>query len=127
MTTIGERVKELRLQRGWTLGQLAQRSGVAESYLSRLERDHYKSPGMRNLTKIAEAFGIPPRSILSVRTPSVDERIAVLLHRYPDLKAAFLNASFKLDDAGVELLINAIEGSLKFYEQQQRRSSDPAK
>ena len=35
--TIGKKIKELRLQKGWTLAQLAKHSGVALSSLSRME------------------------------------------------------------------------------------------
>lgn len=56
--TVGERVTQVREQKGWSLGQLAAYSGVSVPYLSRLERNHFASPGSQMLLKIAGALGV---------------------------------------------------------------------
>ncbi len=37
LASFGDRLKELRTEQGWTLGQLASRSGLSKPFLSRLE------------------------------------------------------------------------------------------
>lgn len=122
MKSLGERTRELREQRGWSQAQLAQRSGLSASFISRLERNEYLALSSENSQHLADAFGVTLTTFLADTQPTLDERLAVLFHRYPPLRAAFLNASYKMDDAGVELLINAIEGTVRFYDAQQRQA-----
>lgn len=55
---IGERVKKYRKEAGMTLTELAERAGVAKSYLSALERNIQKNPSVQFLEKIAAVLGI---------------------------------------------------------------------
>ncbi len=41
---IGERIKRLRLQKGISLTELAEKAGVAKSYISSIERNLQKKP-----------------------------------------------------------------------------------
>lgn len=50
---IGKRVQHMRLSKGLSLTQLAERAGVAKSYLSAIERDIQSNPSIRFLEKIA--------------------------------------------------------------------------
>jgi len=51
-----QRLLELRARSGETQRQLAQRLGMTESMISRLERGDHR-PGMETLCRIADAFG----------------------------------------------------------------------
>jgi transcriptional regulator with XRE-family HTH domain len=53
--TIVERIKALRLQRGLTLDQLADLSGLTKGYLSRIENSD-KSPPFSTLARLASAL-----------------------------------------------------------------------
>lgn len=53
----GRKVKELRLEKGMTLRDLAKVSGCSISFLSQVERD-LVSPTVASLRKISEALGI---------------------------------------------------------------------
>lgn len=55
---IGERVKKYRKEAGMTLTELAERAGVAKSYLSALERNIQKNPSVQFLEKVAVVLGI---------------------------------------------------------------------
>ena len=55
--SIGTRVMQIRNQKGITQRELSQRSGIAGSYLSRIENRHLE-PRPKTLRKIAEALGI---------------------------------------------------------------------
>jgi XRE family transcriptional regulator of biofilm formation len=56
---IGERVKQLRSEKGYSLNELAERAGVAKSYLSSIERDIQSNPSIHFLEKISAVFGVP--------------------------------------------------------------------
>jgi XRE family transcriptional regulator of biofilm formation len=61
---IGKRVQQLRNEKGLTLTVLAERAGIAKSYLSNLERDIQKNPSIQVLEKIAAVLKVPVESIL---------------------------------------------------------------
>lgn len=56
---IGKRVQELRKKKGLSLTELAERAGVAKSYISSLERDIQKNPSIQFLEKIAAVLHVP--------------------------------------------------------------------
>ncbi|MBU9712110.1 helix-turn-helix domain-containing protein [Evansella tamaricis] len=55
---VGERVKKYRKEAGLTLTELADRAGVAKSYLSALERNIQTNPSIQFLEKIAAVLNI---------------------------------------------------------------------
>jgi transcriptional regulator with XRE-family HTH domain len=56
--TLGKRILELRLKSKRTQQQVSGLTGLAVSYLSRLENDRM-SPSIRTLTRISEALHVP--------------------------------------------------------------------
>lgn len=57
-------VKVMREQRRLTKAELAKRSGLAPSYLSRLESGDYKSPSIETLVSISRGLEMDPRDLL---------------------------------------------------------------
>lgn len=55
---IGERVKELRQQKNMSLSELAEKAGVAKSYLSSIERNIQTNPSIQFLEKIARVLNV---------------------------------------------------------------------
>ena len=53
---IGQRIAELRHQRGMTQYELAERTGILRPHISRIEQGRY-SVGLDTLAAIAEALG----------------------------------------------------------------------
>ncbi|MGL4560984.1 MAG: helix-turn-helix domain-containing protein, partial [Brevinema sp.] len=53
---IGEKIKELRLERGLTQDELANRCELSKGFISQLERD-LVSPSVSNLSDILEGLG----------------------------------------------------------------------
>lgn len=60
---IGSNIHMARWNRGWTLRDLAERSGVPDSTLSRYERGR-STPGADELVAIAEALETSPHDLL---------------------------------------------------------------
>jgi transcriptional regulator with XRE-family HTH domain len=54
---LGERVRALRRDRGWTLEHLAELSGVSRAMISKLERGE-KNPTLVVAAKVAEGLGV---------------------------------------------------------------------
>ena len=59
----GAEITRLRLDKGWSQQKLADTLGYTERYLGQLERG-VKSPTLRTLADIAEAFATKPSVIL---------------------------------------------------------------
>jgi transcriptional regulator with XRE-family HTH domain len=55
----------LRSERGWSLDQLAHRSGVSKGVLVALEQGR-SNPNLATLARIADAFGVPVTRLLDV-------------------------------------------------------------
>lgn len=54
---IGSVLRRLREQRGWTLRELARRSGLSAAFISEVERD-LVSPSVASLSRLASALGV---------------------------------------------------------------------
>ncbi len=54
---VGEKIKELRGQRGLSLKDLAELTGFSTALLSQME-NHLVSPSLGTITKLAKAFGV---------------------------------------------------------------------
>ncbi|MEU6064097.1 XRE family transcriptional regulator [Streptomyces sp. NPDC047082] len=61
---LGARLVELRAERGWSLGELAERSGVSRSTLSRAERAEV-SPTAALLNRLCQVYGRTMSQLLS--------------------------------------------------------------
>lgn len=79
---LGEKIKQLRQQRGMSLTELAEKANVSKSYLSTIERDIQKNPSIQFLEKIAEVFGI---SILDLIRDTDEETVQPLDQDWLDL------------------------------------------
>ena len=54
----GEKLKELRTSRGLGVNQLALKSGVSASQISRFEKGERKDPTLETLKKLSVALGV---------------------------------------------------------------------
>ncbi|MEU9445669.1 XRE family transcriptional regulator [Streptomyces sp. NPDC048304] len=63
-TRLGTRLAELRARHGWSLGELAERSGVSRSTLSRAERAEI-SPTAAQLNRLCQVYGRTMSQLLS--------------------------------------------------------------
>jgi transcriptional regulator with XRE-family HTH domain len=63
---LGERLRELRSGRQWTLEELAERSGLSKPFLSRLESGT-RQPSIAAVLTLARVFDVPMGSLFEVR------------------------------------------------------------
>lgn len=59
MTSFGEKLKEMRESKGWTVNQLGMYSNVSGASISRYETGERNPPKPPTIKKIAEALKIP--------------------------------------------------------------------
>lgn len=72
---IAERIRLEREQRGWSLGELAERSGVSKAMISKVERCE-ASPTATVLGRLSGAFGLPLSMLLALAERAGD-RLAI--------------------------------------------------
>ncbi|PIS42387.1 MAG: transcriptional regulator [Candidatus Kerfeldbacteria bacterium CG08_land_8_20_14_0_20_40_16] len=59
----GKRLKEIRLQRKMSQGDIARTLGVHRSYISGIERG-IRNPSLKNIERLARALNINPSELL---------------------------------------------------------------
>ena len=67
---IGKRIHELRIKKGWSMSELADRAGIAKSYLSTIERDIQSNPSINVLEKLAYVLEISIHDLLETQEPA---------------------------------------------------------
>ena len=57
-TALGQRIRRLRQEKGWTQGDLQRESGVSQVYISRLESGATESVRVDTFSQLAKALGV---------------------------------------------------------------------
>ncbi|PLR68747.1 XRE family transcriptional regulator [Bacillus sp. UMB0893] len=82
---VGDRLRELRQEKGYSISELAELAGVSKSYLSYIERDIQKNPSIQFLQKISFTLDVDLEYLLgtekSVSEVSIDEEWKALLNK----------------------------------------------
>lgn len=77
---LAQTLKSLRTQRGWSLNQAAENTGVSKAMLGQIERGE-SSPTVATLWKIATGFNVAFSAFLE----TAPQQPAAMLHRYGEL------------------------------------------
>lgn len=64
MTLIGQRIKQYRNEKGYSLSELAEKAGVAKSYLSSIERNLQTNPSIQFLEKVSAVLDVSVHTLL---------------------------------------------------------------
>jgi transcriptional regulator with XRE-family HTH domain len=72
---VGERIREERLRRGWSLRQLARDVGVSASLISQIENDRSR-PSVSTLYAITQALGISVEDVFDTAVGAAVEPVA---------------------------------------------------
>lgn len=73
-TRLGDKLREQRKQRSWTLEQLAEEAGLSKSYLWELENRESQRPSAEKLAALADALGVATSYFLEEDTRAPKER-----------------------------------------------------
>jgi transcriptional regulator with XRE-family HTH domain len=82
LATLGARLKELRTEREWTLGDLAARTSLSQAYLSRIESAE-RQPSLATLFTLARALEVSVSDLLDV-APAPDAQVVVRAGSLPE-------------------------------------------
>ncbi|PGT87607.1 MULTISPECIES: helix-turn-helix domain-containing protein [Bacillaceae] len=72
---IGPRIKKYRTQKNLSLSELAERAGVAKSYLSSIERNLQSNPSVQFLEKVSSVLGVPVNTLLNEQNETDPEEL----------------------------------------------------
>lgn len=61
---IGNNISAIRKQKGYTLSELAERTGISKSYLSNIERNLKQNPSIHVMEKIAAELRVDLKTLL---------------------------------------------------------------
>lgn len=89
MFDINERISDLRIERGWSEYQLAEKSGIVQSTISSWSRTK-SLPTITNLEKICNAFGITLSQFFAGKEEmavSLTNRQMEMLHHFDQLSS----------------------------------------
>jgi XRE family transcriptional regulator, aerobic/anaerobic benzoate catabolism transcriptional regulator len=77
LRALGQRARAMRLHRGWTLREVAERSGLSPRFLVQLESGR-GNISVRRLADVARALGTTPASLLAETADTPPRAIALL-------------------------------------------------
>ncbi|WP_307555768.1 helix-turn-helix domain-containing protein [Paenibacillus sp. V4I5] len=66
ITMIGQNISSIRKQRGYTLSELSERTGISKSYLSNIERNLKQNPSIHVMEKIALVLKVDLKMLLKI-------------------------------------------------------------
>ena len=91
-TTMGEKIKDMRVERHLTTKQLAQQTGISEAVLNGLENDSGRDVGYSRIIELAKFFEVPTDYLLGFTESRITKNI--------ELKA------LGLSDKAIEVLLS---------------------
>lgn len=112
---VGERLRNLRKWRGLTQVMLAEASGVAQNYISALERGAAGNPSPDVLSRLAAALGVPqaelaaplvPRSIADEGSASSVSGTPILTNQYRGYRVLAQRPDHELYTAALVVEVN---------------------
>lgn len=91
--TLGFRISLLRKDKGWSQKELADKAGITQNQVSRIETDKMQ-PRRSTIQALATSFGIKAQDLLALASlPPVDDGSSQLAQEDPELAALFSQAS----------------------------------
>lgn len=67
MTSIGEKIRTLRIGKDLSVNEFAKKSGVSKSYISNIERGVQKNPSLIVMGKLARTLNVSLEELLTYK------------------------------------------------------------
>lgn len=86
-TTLGEKIRKLRKQKGYTLERLAELSESSKSYIWEIENKNPPRPSADKIAKIAAVLGVTADYLVDTResTPAADAVDQAFFRKYRNM------------------------------------------
>lgn len=75
--SLGEHIKAIRTNLGWSEAQLARKAGVSQSVINDIEAGRNNNPRIKTLWKLGHAMGVPLSDLLNIKSFHSLKQIAV--------------------------------------------------
>ncbi|RLL46668.1 helix-turn-helix domain-containing protein [Oceanobacillus piezotolerans] len=62
---IGEKIKKLRQEKKMSISELAEKAGIAKSYLSSIERNLQSNPSIQFIEKVSDVLGVSVNDLIN--------------------------------------------------------------
>lgn len=85
-TPLGEKIRTLRKQKGFTLDRLAELADSSKSYIWELENKNPPRPSGEKVAKIAQALGVTPDYLLTEQVAVEDATDVAFFREYRSMK-----------------------------------------
>ena len=111
--SLGALLKKIRLQRGFSLREVALKAGISATYLSLLERDRACDPSVEKLEALAKALGEPHVEMFFAKSGRLHPRLLRNLMRHPSEWVGLLKAGENASSAqlrGLQALVGGATG-----------------
>jgi len=95
---IGDRVKRNRKAKNMSLSELAEKAGVAKSYLSSLERNLQTNPSINFLEKIASVLDVSVNHLMDEKEISEQENEENMDNDWVDLVKEAMNSGVSKEE-----------------------------
>ncbi len=107
-TTMGEKIKDLRVERHMTTKQIAQATGISEAVINGLENDNGRDVGYSRIVDLAKFFDVPTDFLLGFTESRITKNIELKALGLTD-KAIEVLLAKRQDNAFVSQLIEHTE------------------
>lgn len=81
--TMGEKIKDMRVERHLTTKQLAQQTGISEAVLNGIENDSGRDVGYSRIIELAKFFEVPTDYLLGFTESRITKNIELKAQRFP--------------------------------------------
>jgi transcriptional regulator with XRE-family HTH domain len=108
MSSVGQKIRQLREQKGMSQGDIERSTGMLRAYISRVEHGH-TIPSLESLERFAAALGIPLYQLFCHNGPEQREGVAPLTEQEKEDERFILLLKGCIHDMGQgnrELLLN---------------------
>lgn len=102
---LGEKIRELRIQKGFGLNEFAKILGISSSYLSQLETGKTENVNFTLLQRLQEELALLPLTL-----PTDDETINRVNRAITQIKLLQ-----KVDEEAAEFLLHNLETSIEWF------------
>ena len=90
--TIGEKIARLRRERDWTQKELADKAGITQNQVSRIEKGKTRPRGS-TIETVAQALGVDPEELEHNPVFEEDNAMAKMAKEDPDMASLFAQIS----------------------------------
>lgn len=90
---IGNNISSIRKQRGYTLSELSERTGISKSYLSNIERNLKQNPSIHVMEKIAFVLKVDLKTLIKIASD-----VEIKLH----LEQEWMDFIYDLKKSGID-------------------------